>query len=313
LFSSDHFFHKENILDTAKEENFHSPLRTPLRLSKESLNFLTTGKPTRPHFSVHFPARLIRTELSWSDLVLPDNVMEQVAEIENWIEHGDTLLSDWKMAGKIRPGYRTLFHGPPGTGKTLTACLLGKKTGHDVYRVDISTVVSKYIGETEKNLSRIFDLAEHKKWMLFFDEADALFGKRSETKGANDRYANQEVSYLLQRIEAFEGIIILASNYKTNIDAAFARRFESMIYFPKPDRKERLTLWKNGFSPVAKLDESIDLEHIAEQYTLSGGAIMNVIRYASLQALANGDGKITAALIQQGLIEELGKEGRILN
>ena len=143
-------------------------------------------------------------------------------------------MNDWGMAPKLRPGYRSLFYGPPGTGKTMTACLLGKSTGRDVYKVDLSLVVSKYIGETEKNLARVFDQAQHKGWILFFDEADALFGKRSETRDAHDRYANQEVSFLLQRIETFDGIAILASNQRENLDDAFTRRFESIIYFPMP-------------------------------------------------------------------------------
>src|SRR5207237_3855098 len=133
--------------------------------------------------------------------------------------------------------------------KTLTATVLGKVTERQVYKVDLSSVVSKYIGETEKNLASLFDRAEHKEWVLFFDEADALFGKRIEAKDAHDRYANQEVSFLLQRIEVFDGIAILASNRKENLDDAFTRRFESIIYFPLPRPEERLRLWRQGFSP----------------------------------------------------------------
>ena len=131
-----------------------------------------------------------------------------------------------------------LFHGPPGTGKTLTAGLLGKIAQKDVYRIDLSMVISKYIGETEKNLARLFDKAERKDWILFFDEADSLFGKRGQVKDAHDKYANQEVSYLLQRVEAYNGLVILASNFKNNIDEAFLRRFQSIIYFPLPAKEE---------------------------------------------------------------------------
>src|SRR5690606_11585436 len=129
----------------------------------------------------------------------------------------------WDMRQLIKPGYRTLFYGPPGTGKTLTAMLLGKEFQRNVFRIDLSQVVSKYIGETEKNLEKIFQRAANKEWILFFDEADALFGKRTSVKDAHDRYANQEVSYLLQRVEDFPGLVILASNYKNNIDKAFVR------------------------------------------------------------------------------------------
>ncbi|EXI69464.1 MAG: ATP-dependent zinc metalloprotease FtsH 3 [Candidatus Accumulibacter sp. SK-11] len=214
------------------------------------------------------------------------------------------------MGPKLRPGYRALFYGPPGTGKTMTACLLGKSTGREVYKVDLALVVSKYIGETEKNLARVFDQAQHKGWILFFDEADALFGKRTETRDAHDRYANQEVSFLLQRIETFDGIAILASNQKDNIDQAFARRFESIIYFPMPRQEERLRLWRQGFSPKARIDEGVDLDKIAAQYELCGGAIMNVVRYASLQALESGDSVITLETLQRGIRREHVKEGK---
>ena len=203
-----------------------------------------------------------------------------------------------------------LFYGSPGTGKTITACLLGKSTGRDVYKVDLSLVVSKYIGETEKNLAKVFDQAQNKGWILFFDEADALFGKRSETKDAHDRYANQEVSFLLQRIESFDGIAILASNRRENMDEAFARRFESVIYFPIPRPEERLRLWRQGFSPKATLEQSLDLEKIAKDHALAGGAIMNVIRYASLQALENGRSTIAKEDVLQGIRREFDKEGK---
>ena len=168
--------------------------------------------------------------MSWTDLVLHPATFKQLGEIKSWCQHGHRLLHEWGMSAKLRPGYRCLFYGPSGTGKTLTASLLGKDNNRPVFRIDLSMVISKYIGETEKNLSRIFDQAEQRNWILFFDEADALFGKRTDTQNAHDRYANQEVSYLLQRIETFDGIAILASNRRHNLDDAFLRRFESVIY-----------------------------------------------------------------------------------
>lgn len=311
LFDQKHPFASHHILSIDTSEEQEPFLSGSLDLSPEYISLFTTGETHRPRFSAQFPARFIETRLDWQDLVLHPGTLATVREIESWIKHGDTLLNDWQMAGKIRPGYRALFYGPPGTGKTMTACLLGKSTGRDVYMVDLSTVVSKYIGETEKNLSRIFDMAENKDWILFFDEADALFGKRTETKDAHDRYANQEVSYLLQRIEAFKGISILASNMKGNLDKAFIRRFESVIYFPMPAPKERLQLWKKGFSPKAILGDDIQLEQIANAHELSGGSIMNVIRFASLQAIEKGDNTITMSSINQGIQREFAKEGRI--
>ena len=310
LFARDHFFARHNVLYLASAGREMPLMKAPLRLSDEYLGYFTTGHARRPELSAHFPAQYIETKLDWDDLVLHPDTLKQVREIDTWIRHGDTLMNDWGMAAKLRPGYRALFYGPPGTGKTMTACLLGKSTGHEVYKVDLALVISKYIGETEKNLAKVFDQAQHKGWILFFDEADALFGKRTETRDAHDRYANQEVSFLLQRIETFDGISILASNKRENLDEAFTRRFESAIYFPMPRPEERLRLWQQGFSPKARLEKAIDLSEIADVYTLSGGSIMNVIRYVSLQALEQGGTRIALDDVVQGIRREYAKEGR---
>jgi len=310
LFERAHFFAKHNILRLVPQGRDEPVLKGSLRLSEEYFGLFTTGHARRPELSADFPARFIETQLDWTDLVLHPGTLRQIREIEVWIRHGETLMNEWDMARKLRPGYRALFYGPPGTGKTMTACLLGKSTGREVYNVDLSLVVSKYIGETEKNLSRVFDQAQHRGWILFFDEADALFGKRSETKDAHDRYANQEVSFLLQRIETFDGIAILASNQRENLDEAFTRRFESIIFFPMPRPEERLRLWTQGFSSKARLEDSIDLSQVATQHPLSGGSIMNVVRYASLQALEGGNGLVTLESLLQGIRREQIKEGK---
>ncbi|KAA3613643.1 MAG: ATP-binding protein [Calditrichaeota bacterium] len=307
LFDPQHFFAKHNILSLLSRNSDSAFLKAPLQLSIEHLSLFTAGIPHRPNFSTQFPAQHIQTNLQWSDLVLHPGTIKQIEEIKTWIEHGKTLMEDWGMAPKLRPGYRSLFYGPPGTGKTMTACLLGKTTDRDVYKVDLSMVVSKYIGETEKNLAQVFDQAQHKGWILFFDEADALFGKRSATRNAHDRYANQEISFLLQRIETFDGIAILASNIRENLDSAFSRRFESIIYFPMPRAQERLQLWKNGFSRQAEFDDELNLEKVASDHTLSGGAIMNIVRYASLQALKKGENRIAGSDVMQGIRREFDK------
>ncbi len=230
--------------------------------------------------------------------------------MRQWLEHGDTLLDDWEMRHKLRPGFTCLFYGPPGTGKTLSACLLGKHCGCDVYVVDLSMIVSKYIGETEKNLGRVFDMAENRRWILFFDEADALFGRRTQVDSAHDRFANQEVSFLLQRIESFNGVVILASNLKSNIDDAFLRRFHSVVYFPMPKPAERRRIWQRAFSPRAVLEPAIDLGRLAEKHDLSGGTIMNVVRYSSLKALSRNDSVIQLHDMEEGIRREFLKEGR---
>lgn len=311
FFSPSHVFARQNVLHLAPLSGEDtSSLKCPYRLSEAVLALLTTGEAKRPQFGANFPAQRIETRLSWDDLVLHPATRTQLDEIMTWCEYGRTLMDDWGMGAKLRPGYRCLFFGPPGTGKTMTACLLGKSTGRDVYKVDISLVVSKYIGETEKNLGRVFDQAQHKGWILFFDEADALFGKRGETRDAHDRYANQEVAFLLQRIESFDGIAILASNLKDNIDTAFSRRFESVIYFSVPRPEERLRLWQQGFSSKATFEPAVDFDKIAKDHVLSGGAIMNVIRYASLQALKDGGRAIALDDLLSGVRREQAKEGK---
>jgi SpoVK/Ycf46/Vps4 family AAA+-type ATPase len=221
-------------------------------------------------------------------------------------------MEEWGLSRNIKPGYRSLFYGPPGTGKTMVAGLIGIRTESEVYRVDLSQVVSKYIGETEKNLSRIFDRAEHQKWILFFDEADSLFGQRTQTKSSNDRYSNQEVSYLLQRIEDYDGVIILATNLKENIDEAFTRRFQSVIQFPVPGEQERFKLWKKILGDSVPLSDDIDLNKIAANHSITGGSIINVVRFGALRAVQrkNGEGKMTSADLEEGLRRELKKQGK---
>ncbi len=310
LFDRDHIFARHSILKLEPVSDGEPYLSGGLKLQREVIDSITTGEIHKPDFSTNFPAKLLTTKLEWSDLVLEKNVLNQINEMKVWLEHQHTLMVDWGLAKKLRPGYRALFYGSPGTGKTMTASLLGKATGRDVYRIDLSTVVSKYIGETEKNLSKIFDQAENKGWILFFDEADALFGKRTKVEDAHDKYANQEVSYLLQRIEGFDGIIILASNMKNNLDDAFVRRFESIVNFPVPKKEERLRLWKEGFSTKCKVEGNLDLESIAENYEMSGGAIINVIRYCSLLAINRGENIIRHADVIDGIRKELQKEGK---
>ena len=187
--------------------------------------------------------RTLKTELSWKDLVLPPATLKQLEEVAQWVEHRQQV-SPGHPAKRLKPGYKALFHGPPGTGKTLTASLIGKRTGRQVYSIDLSALLSKYAGETEKNVELLFEQANQKDAILFFDEADALFGKKTTVKDAHDRYANQEVAYLLQKIEDYEGLIILSANMKNNIDPSFLRRFRFIIQFPFPGDKKKKTFSK---------------------------------------------------------------------
>ncbi|MBK9337433.1 MAG: ATP-binding protein [Lewinellaceae bacterium] len=278
-----------------------------LLMHPEYVELLTTGQVNPPRFSMDFPAQHLTTRQDWEDLVLHPHTRRQVQQLLHWLEYGARLLGEWGMERKVAPGYRVLFYGPPGTGKTLTASLLGKSTGRAVYRVDLSLVVSKYIGETEKNLSNLFEKAEHKGWVLFFDEADALFGKRTGVRDAHDRYANQEISYLLQRVETYDGLVILASNFADNIDEAFLRRFQAVIHFPQPRPGERLLLWQKALPPAVALEPGVDLRAIAEQYDLSGADIVNVVHYCCLQAMAKNSRNLSQEDLTAGVQREMVK------
>ncbi len=313
LFSEDHLFAKKDIIRLEEVPEGEPRMSGKLIMNPDYVEYFITGKMPKPKLGSDFPAQLINTELEWDDLIISEKTANQISEIEIWLKHNHTLMNEWGMHKNIKPGYKVLLSGPPGTGKTLTAALLGKYTERDVYRIDLSMMVSKYIGETEKNLSRLFDKAKNKDWILFFDEADALFGKRTGVKDSNDKYANQEVSYLLQRIESHDGLVVLASNYKKNIDAAFTRRFNSIIEFSNPTAQERVRLWKNNIPAKATLDEKINIEEIAERFELTGANIVNVIHYACLKTIENGSTCIQSDDLLGGIQKEYQKEGRMVN
>lgn len=307
---ADHLFKIHNILWLAS-----SPANEPifcgqLIINDEYVDLFTGGQLSRPAFSMDFPAKRITSTLEWSDLVVDSHTMLQLNDIKIWLEHGSRLMNEWGMKKQLKPGYKALFHGPPGTGKTLTAGLFGKFSGLDVYRVDLSMVVSKYIGETEKNLEKVFTKAEHKNWILFFDEADALFGKRTSISDAHDKYANQEIAYLLQRLEDYNGLVILSSNMRSNVDEAFGRRLQSVIHFPVPKSQERFALWQQAFSDSCELEDDLDLYSLAEKFELAGGSIINVVQYASLMALSRDENIIRKDDILSGIRKEFRKEGK---
>lgn len=274
LFDVKHVFKKHNILYVAPAPANEPFLAGQLVVNEEYIDLFTLGTMRKPQFSMDFPAKYVSSPLEWSDLVLDHYTAQQLEEIKLWLLYGEALMQDWGMNRKLKPGYRALFHGAPGTGKTLTAILLGKLSGRDVYKVDLSMVVSKYIGETEKNLEKVFAKAEHKNWILFFDEADALFGKRTGISDAHDKFANQEIAYLLQRLEDYNGLVILSSNMRNNVDEAFTRRLQSVIHFPMPKENERHKLWKQLFSDQCEFAKDVDLNLIATRYQLSGGLHM---------------------------------------
>ena len=312
LIREDHPLYRQGVLRLSTRQSDEPSLCSELSLSVEYLERLTTGRTYLPPFSAEFPAQRIITPYSWDQLVLDAHALQEIDDIVSWATHQDTLMNGWALRNRLKPGFRTLFHGPPGTGKTLTASLLGQRIGAPVYRVDLSRVVSKYIGETEKNLAGLFDRAQNHNWILFFDEADALFGKRTDSRTANDRYANQQVSYLLQRIEDFAGIVILATNARTFLDEAFTRRFQSVVHFRVPDPQLRERLWKDSFADKPyRLAPDVDLTRLAHEYELAGGSIINVLRFVCLKAVVRNPPEVQRQDLFEGIQRELHKEGRI--
>ena len=307
LFGRDHWLYGRDILRLEGAGEGEPLLSGQLRVSNGFLSRVLLGEEYKPDYSTGFPAKRVTTELEWEDLVLDYRVSAELEEINTWIASHKTVMEGWGLSRYLKAGYRALFYGPPGTGKTLAATLLGKKNKMDVYRVDLSMIVSKYIGETEKNLARVFDMAENRNWILFFDEADALFGKRTSTNTSNDRHANQEVAYLLQRIEDFPGTVILATNLRSNIDEAFSRRFQSVVYFPMPGEELRRELWRNML-PEEWLGRQADgLVALAAETELSGGSITNVVRRCALQLVMSGRKTLDERTLKDALEKEKAK------
>lgn len=292
-----------NNLRLSHDENMLT--QVPM-LAAEYVHFFKTSQKPRPDFGKAFPASLVTTAMNWDDLVLPEATIAELEFIKEWMKSGKKLISLDERANKSFP---CLFYGPPGTGKSLAAKLIGKEFGKDVFRIDLSMIVSKYIGETEKNLAYLFNRAEGKDWILFFDEADALFGKRTAIGDAKDKWANLEMSYLLQRMEEYTGLTILATNFRNNLDPAMIRRFQAMIHFPRPEHKERELLWNKLIPAYFKYDPSIHPEKLA-RYEFTGANIANIIKGACLDAISTNTSILSADALVRGIKREFTKESR---
>ena len=256
-------------------------------------------------------AERIRPTRTWEDLVLDPDRSDQVREVARRCRHRDTVFDQWGFDREPSAGVVALFAGPSGTGKTLAAEVIAADVGVDLYKVDLANLVSKYIGETEKNLARVFDTAEAANVALFFDEADALMGKRSAVSDAHDRYANIEVAYLLQRLERYDGLAVLATNLANNIDPAFVRRFHVVVEFPIPGPAERRRIWERCLPPLAPLGRDIDLDRLAQDVEVSGGTIRNAALGAAFLA-ADGGHPITMDTLVKALQREMYKIGRLV-
>jgi SpoVK/Ycf46/Vps4 family AAA+-type ATPase len=259
----------------------------------------------------HLDSLAVRIEprRTWDDLVLPPHQTRQLKELVARYRLGWRVYEEWGFRPLPSSGLVALFAGPSGTGKTLAVEVIGGALGLDVYKVDLSTVVSKYIGETEKNLEKIFSAAAAANLVLFFDEADALFGSRSEVSDSHDRYANIEVAYLLQRLEQYDGLVVLATNLRSNIDEAFLRRIHVSVEFRDPEEAERLRIWSLSF-PSAAPTEDLDLPWLAKQFRIAGGNIRNAAVAAAFIAAEAGR-PIGMQDVVLGLDREFEKIGRL--
>jgi SpoVK/Ycf46/Vps4 family AAA+-type ATPase len=257
-------------------------------------------------------ARRVEPRAGWPDLVLPADGHAQLEELVIRARHRERVLDDWGIGARSTRGrgITALFAGESGTGKTLAAEVIAGHLGLDLYVIDLSTVVDKYIGETEKNLDRIFTEAERVNGVLLFDEADAIFGKRSEVRDARDRYANVEVAYLLQRMERFDGLAVLTTNLRANLDDAFTRRIDVIVDFPMPEEADRLELWRVHLPDGLPQDDDLDLEFMARRFRLSGGNIRNICLSAAFFA-ADGDRRLTMADLIRSTEREYRKLGRL--
>jgi len=257
-------------------------------------------------------ARKLSPLKGWEDITLPEHALEQLREICAHVKYRRTVYDDWGFGNKqtLGKGLCVLFFGLSGTGKTLAVEVMARELRLEAFKIDLSTVVSKYIGETEKNLSKVFQEAETSNAILFFDEADALFGKRSEVKDAHDRYANIEINYLLQRMEEFDGLVILATNLRKNIDEAFFRRMHFAVEFPMPDESHRYRIWKQHLPESAPVAGDIDFDFLSKRINLAGGNIKNVVVNAAFLAAENS-GVIHMKHFLRAISREYEKIGRL--
>lgn len=306
IFEVDHLFYRDSVIETGTAKKGESKYNGILSISPSSRDLFIHNKYSKPRFSEDFPAHILTTNLEWEDMVLMPRTRDKLAEVKAYMEHYNTLVNDWGMSKHARPGCKILFYGDSGTGKTLSASLMGKYLGKDVYRVDISAVTSKYVGETSKRLDSLFNTAESKGWIIFIDEGDALLGQRKQAGGSDNvsQYANQDVAYLLQRIETFDGIIIVATNLRSNIDSAFTRRFQSMVRFEMPDKEGQLQLWTENLPKKCPLSPRINMEQLVKDHPLAPASIINVIYRVSVLALKNGAKQISDSDLQMCVKDE---------
>ena len=301
------------IVDTWRAAGHSARLRNPDRPTVSRADLFAAAHGQAVHH-LHEMAQLIAPVHTWDDIILPPETTNQLQEISRRARNLHKVYNEWGFGRKLSTnrGIVALFSGPSGTGKTMAASIIARDLGLEMYRVDLSAVVSKYVGETEKNLSRIFDEAWRSNAIIFFDEADALFGKRSEVRDSHDRYANIEVNYLLQRIDSYDGIAILATNLGQNIDDAFQRRLQFTVVFPETDIPSRYRIWTSIWPAESPLAPDLDFQFLAQRFKFNGGNIRNIVLQAAFLAAADGD-QVTMKHLVVAVMSEVRKSGKLIN
>jgi hypothetical protein len=307
IFETEHIFYRDSVIQLGAVSAGASPLDGILILNPHFRDLLIHDRVRPPRFSTEFPAHLLTTTLDWDDLILMPSTLETLSDVKITLKQADKLRDEWNMGKIIRPGCRILLYGDSGQGKTLTASLLGKYLDRQVYRVDIAGSVSKYVGETNQRLEALFNTAENKNWILFFDEGDALLGQRQQAGGqsTSSHYANQEVAYLLQRIETFNGIIIVATNLRSNIDYAFQRRFDAAAQFKALDPAHQQKVWMRFWpSQYIERPSEHELMQITQRHTLSPASIVNVIRRIAAHVAERNVNTLPEGMLQKFVQDE---------
>lgn len=306
------------IRDAVTTAHYLARLRNPTDGQLQSTDLFQASR-LHSNQKLNTLAQQIRPHYRWSDIILPEMQLGQLHQLIDQVKFQGLVFESWGFARRLAlgRGVHALFTGQPGTGKTMAADILAGELELDLYKIDLSAVVSKYIGETEKNLAHIFAEAETSNAVLFFDEADALFGKRTEVKDSHDRYANLEISYLLQKMDEYEGVVILATNLRENLDTAFVRRIRFIIDFPLPDSAHRLRIWQGIWPDEAPLASKVDLPLLADQLDVAGGIIRNIALSAAFLAAAEGQPggqapEIRMVHLYKAAEEEYRKMGRFL-
>lgn len=300
LFDSKHVFTQKGILSLAPVAEGEPKMSGTLVLSDEYLHRFLHSTPYEPQFSPEFPAQKINTDMTWDDIVLPSSAEAGIKDLLLWIRHYHELMQNKDFA-KERKGYKCLMYGEPGTGKTMTVNVLSQETDHSIYRISLDQLIHKHGSEATKNLAKIFRLARNHDWILFFDEGDALFSKRSTPSHlTQDTLNSQDISYLLQEIEDYPGIIIVATNNLSSMDEALLRRFETIIHFREPNEQLRHEMWQQALKPF-KLNHDINLQEIARKYKKNGEFIKKIKHYLGIRALSKGNMQIDLSELEEAI------------